>query len=160
MADHERPRRRRPAGTRIRRASALPRVDARPETGTFAPGAARAPGGEPARPGATSASAVAARGAVLPATGPGRPAPAAGTGRSDPRLALLKVAVAVLVAAPFVVTLVSSRGVYVRPTSSGGRPGAGRPRTPAPSRDLAPRRSPSATPRPSSSAATTPAPSE
>jgi Ricin-type beta-trefoil lectin domain len=123
----------------IRYASVLPRVTTPPGTGAFSPEAVRSP-----HPSA------------------GRPAPAVtvlGTHRPESRLVLVKVAVAVLVAMPFAVTLVSSRGIYVRDTS-GGRPNAERPGATASPPSRSPSPAPSATagarsprPRPSSSGA-------
>ncbi|MDN3358709.1 ricin-type beta-trefoil lectin domain protein [Actinomadura sp. DC4] len=120
-----------------------------PQTGMFAPGTSRAPG---------KAGTEVAPSPAAPALGAETATPAAH--RAPSRLVPLKVAVAVLVAAPFAVTLVSSRPVLVRHTANGGRPDAGRQGAPRPTAS-APRRrpSPSASADPSRSGRATPRPS-
>ena len=122
------------AGPRVRQAAALPRTDAVPGAGDLTPAA-------PAQRRRVAPSAVTVLG------GPPGPPPAAR--RGEAWLVVVKVAVAVLVATPFAVTLLSARGQLARQVSDGRRPKAAGPATPAPSRS---RRSPSPEPSPSRSA--------
>ncbi len=125
MSDHEAERA--AAQARIRRAALLPRIKVMP--GFDVRAAAAMPSGRP------------------------RARETPGTHRPGSRHLFLKLGVAVLVAAPFAVTLASSRGVLIRHTADPTRPEAGPPSvrgpaTPAPT----PRPAPSRTPAPARTA--------
>jgi Ricin-type beta-trefoil lectin domain len=124
----------RAGAARIRHASVLPRVSTPPVPGTFAPGVIRSPGPSGDRP------------------GPKPSITALATPPPESRLVPLKVAVALLVAAPFAVTLVTSRAIFARHAPGGGRPIAQRPSAPASS----PARRPSPTPKPTPTPTPTP----